>query len=90
MAAKLVVVWVVVYLDCGLLDCPVHALGLSVGPRVVPFGQSVLAPVVFADHVKAHLPPKGVVAFARLLFELDAIVCKDPLDPGGDVLTEQL
>ena len=42
MLSKLVVAVVVEAFDGRLLDRPVHALNLPVGPRVVRFGQSMV------------------------------------------------
>ena len=70
---QLVVAVVVEAFDGSLLDGAVHALDLSVGPRVVRFGEPVLDLVRLADHVEAHLARSGGVAVARLLGELDAI-----------------
>jgi len=52
MAAELVVTVVVVTLDGGILDGPIHALDLAVGPRVMRFGQTVLDAVVLASPVE--------------------------------------
>jgi hypothetical protein len=54
-----------------LLDGAVHALYLTLGPRVVRLGQPVLDIVHFADYAEAHLTRQGGVTFARLLGKLD-------------------
>ena len=56
--------------DGRLLDGAVHPLDLTVGPRVVRFGEPVLDPVCLADHVEAHLTRPGRVAVTRLLGDL--------------------
>ena len=63
--------------DGRFLDGPVHPLDLSVGPRVVRFGEPVLDVVGLADHVEAHLTGPGGVPVAGLLGELDAVVGED-------------
>ena len=74
MAAKLIVAVVVEASDSSVLDCPVHALDLAIGPWVVWLGQAVLDPVGLADHVEAHLPRIGGVAVPGLIGELDAVI----------------
>src|SRR6478735_8585208 len=66
--------------DGRLLDGPVHALDLTVGPRVVRFGEPVLDAVRLADHVEAHLTRPGGVPVAGLFGELDAVVARDCVD----------
>lgn len=63
--------------DGRFLDTPVHPLDLSVGPRVVRFGEPVFDVVGLADHVEAHLTGPGGVPVAGLLGELDAVVGED-------------
>ena len=67
--------------DGRVLDCSVHALDLTVGPRMVGLGQSMLDPVGLADHVKAHLPGIGGVAVPGLVGELDVVIGQDRVDP---------
>ena len=52
---ELVVGVVVVALDCGVLDGAVHPLDLTVGPRMVGFGQAMLDAVLVADAIE-HVP----------------------------------
>jgi len=52
MLPQLVVVVVVVAFDGGLLEGPVHAFNLAVGPRVVGLGQPVLDAVLPADAIE--------------------------------------
>ena len=77
MRAQLVVAFVVEAFDGRLLDCAVHPLDLSVGPRVVGLREPMLDVVGLADHVEAHLTRPGGVAVAMLLGELKAIVRQD-------------
>jgi len=56
------------------LNRAVHLLDPTIGPRMVRLGKPVLNVIGFADHVKAHLARTSVVAVARLLGELDAVV----------------
>ena len=56
------------------LDGPVHPLDLTVRPRVVRLGKSVLDPVGLADHVEAHGSGIDRVSVSRLLGELDTVV----------------
>src|SRR4051794_33714784 len=39
-------------LDRGVLDRPVHALGLTIRPRMIGLGQTVLDPVLVTDPVE--------------------------------------
>ena len=55
-------------------------LDLTVGPRMVRFGEPVLDIVCLADHVEAHFAGPCGVAVAGLLGELDAIVGQDRVD----------
>src|SRR5882757_7022828 len=58
MALELPVAVVVIALDGGFLDCAVHALDLTVRPRVLDLGQPVLDAVLAAAHVEhmGHVP----------------------------------
>ena len=55
----------------------VHALDLSVRPRVVWLGQAMLNAICSANDVKPHGPGIGGVPVADLLTKLDAVVRKD-------------
>ena len=55
----------------------VHALDLSVRPRVVWLGQAMLNAICSANDVKPHVPGIGGVPVAGLLTKLDAVVRKD-------------
>jgi len=79
---------VVIPFDGGLLDRAVHALDLTIGPRVVRFGQAMLDPVCLADQIEAHFSESDAVAVARLLSELDAIVRQDRVDAVRNGLKE--
>ncbi len=63
--------------DGCLLDRPVHAFDLPIGPGMVRLRQAVLDPVGLADHVEAHRPGDDRVSVPRLLGELDAVVGQD-------------
>ena len=80
---ELVVAFVVEAFDGCLLDGPVHPLDLTVGPRMVRFGEPVLDLVRLEDHVETHLARPDGVPVARLLGELDAIVGQDGVNAIG-------
>ena len=71
-------VFVVITLNCCLFDRPVHALDLSIGPRMLDLGESVLNAMFAADAVKNVLASKSV---PFLIGELNAIVSEDDVDP---------
>ena len=77
MRAELVMAIVVIPFDGRVLNRAVHALDLSVRPRVVWLGQAMLNAICSADHVEPHGPGIGGVPVARLLTKLDAVVRKD-------------
>src|SRR3546814_2937174 len=52
MRSELLMALVVVAPDGGLLDGSVHAFGLSVGPGLVGFGETVFDAVLTASHVE--------------------------------------
>ena len=68
---------VVISFDGGVFNRAVHALDLSVCPRVVWLGQAMLNAIFSANHVKPHGPGIGGVPVAGLLTKLDALVRKD-------------
>ena len=76
MTAQLLVVLVVVAFHRRLFDGAVHALDLSIGPRMVRFGQAMFDIVGFANHVEPHRPGIEGVPVSGLLCELDAVVCQ--------------
>ena len=80
MCAKLVVVFIVVSFNGCVLDRAVHALNLTIDPRMVWPGQPVLVSVGVTDHVEPHGPGIDCVAVARLLGELDAVVRQNRVD----------
>jgi hypothetical protein len=53
MMPELIVAGVVVTLDCGFLERPVHSLDLTVRPRVEWLGQAVLDAVLGAGELEA-------------------------------------
>lgn len=77
MAAQLLVAVVVIAFHRGILDGAVHALDLTIGPRMVRFGQAMFDPVGIAYHVEAHGPRIGSVSVSGLLCELDAVIGQD-------------
>lgn len=54
--AQLVVVIVVETLDRRVFDRAVHALHLTIGPRVIGFGKAMLDTIGLTDHVETHWP----------------------------------
>jgi hypothetical protein len=67
---------VVIALDGGFLDGPVHAFDLAVGPRMLDFGKPMLDAVLAAAHVKhmGHVPGRWAIRVARRKRELNAVV----------------
>jgi len=84
------VVFVVEAFDRRVLDRAVHPLNLTIGPRVVGLGQSVLDPIRLADHVETHRPGVDGVPIAGLLGELDTVVSENRVDPIGHGLEHVL
>ncbi len=66
---------VMVAFDNGFFDRPVHALDLSIGPRVLDLGQAVFDAVLAASDVKhvRHIGGCRPIRVARREGELDAI-----------------
>ena len=77
MRAEVVMAIVVIPFDGRVFNRAVHALDLSVRPRVVWLGQAMLNAICSANHVKPHGPGIGGVPVAGLLTKLDAVVRKD-------------
>ena len=77
MRAEVVMAIVVIPFDGRVFNRAVHALDLSVRPRVVWLGQAMLNAICSANHVKPHGPEIGSVPVAGLLTKLDAVVRKD-------------
>ena len=84
MDAQLFMIIVVIALDCGVLDCSVHSLDLTVSRLMVGFGQPMLNSVRVTDHVKTHRSKMYCVSVSGLLGELDAIVREDSVNVKGD------
>ena len=59
MPNELVVGFVVISLDGRVLDCPVHPLDLSIGPRMIRLGQPMLDPVLTAGAVEGVAAEPG-------------------------------
>ena len=89
---KFVVSGVVVAFECGLPECRVHPFDLSVGPRMVRFGERGFDAVFPAAHVEhvGDVPGCGAVFVTQRKGELDAIVCKDGVDLVGNGFDEIL
>ena len=68
---------VVIPFDGRVFNRVVHALDLSIRPRVVWLGQAMLNAICSTNHVKSHGPGIGGVPVAGLLTKLDAAVRKD-------------
>jgi hypothetical protein len=83
--AELIVAVVVVAPDSGILNCPVHSLDLTIGPRVTDFCQPVLDGIFPAD---AHEDVLECAAVPFPVDELDAIIGEDGVDPVGDGANE--
>src|SRR6185312_2827964 len=49
---ELPMAFVMIAFDGGVLDRPVHAFHLAIGPGMLDFGEAVLDPVFFASHVE--------------------------------------
>jgi len=84
------VVIVVEALDGGILDGPVHALDLSVGPWMLNPGEPVLDAVLVADPVEDVVES---VFVAGLIGELDAVVGQHRMDgvgSGCDEIAQEL
>lgn len=75
--AQLIVAVMVEALNGGVLDRAVHALDLTVGPRMVGLGQPVLDAVGLANHVEAHRPGVYCVPVPWLLCELDPVASRE-------------
>ena len=77
-------------LDRCVLDCPVHALDLAVGPRMVGFCQPALDAVTGASAVErmASEPCCWSVTVLRKISELNAVVGEHSVDAVGDGLDQ--
>ncbi len=62
--------------DGRFLDCAIHPLDMTIGPRVVRLGEPLLDVVCLADHGEAHLERPGGVS-VTVVFELN----EDTLPP---------
>ena len=88
MVSQLVVVVILIPLDCCLLDRPVHAFHLIVGPGMVWFGQPVFDSIGVADHVETVDPQasRPAIPVPRLIGKLDAIIGQDRMERVGNCL----
>lgn len=73
MAAKLVVIVIVVALDGGLLDGPVHSFDLAVGPGMIGLGEPVFDAVFATGAVEDVLEGMPI---ALAVGELDAVYAR--------------
>ena len=73
---ELPVAVVMIALDGSFLDRAVHTFDLTIGPRMLDLGKSVLNAVLAAAHVKhmGHVPGRWAIGVARWKRELNAIV----------------
>jgi hypothetical protein len=76
MGIELLVAVVVIALDGGFLDGPVHAFDLTIGPWVLDLGEAVLDTALLASHIKRvrHVTRRRTTGVLRREDELDAIV----------------
>ena len=81
MLAQLAMILVVETFDGSLLDCAIHPLDLSVGPRLFDLRQSVLDAMFVADAIEDM--DEGV-AVSFLIGELDAVVGQYDVDGIGN------
>ena len=87
---ELVVVIVVEALDGGVLDGPVHAFDLSIGPGMIDFGEAVLD-AVLATALVEHVDDEacgGAVGISGREAELDTIVGQHRMDLVGNGLDQ--
>src|ERR1700675_4221683 len=82
MRFELLGVVVMIALDGGFLDGAVHALDLTVGPRMLQLGKTVVDAVFPATHVEhvRHAPGCRPGAETRRERELDAVVGEHGVD----------
>ena len=81
-ALKLPVAVIVIALDGGFLDSPVHAFDLAVSPRMLDLGKPVLDAILAAAHVEhmGHVPGRGTIGVTRRKGELNAVVGEHGVD----------
>ena len=86
MPAQLVVAFVVVALDGRLFEGAVHSLDLTIGPRMVRFGQAMFDSVSSARAIKRMAAQHCGWTFAVLwqIGKLDAVVGQHDIDLVGD------
>jgi hypothetical protein len=76
MGIELLVAVVVIALDGGFLDGPVHAFDLTIGPWVLDLGEAMLDTALLASHIEhvRHVTRRRTIGVSRREGELDAIV----------------
>ena len=81
---------VMVTLDGGFLDSPVHSLDLAIGPWMLDFGQPVLDAIFLASHVEhmGHVGRRRAMGVAWREGELDAVVGEHGVDFIGNRLDQ--
>ena len=79
MAAKLIVIVIMITFDGGLLDGAVHPFDLSIGPWMIDLGEAVINAKFPATHIKHvyHISRCYAIGVARGIAELDTIVGED-------------
>ena len=75
MASQLVVAVVVIAFDGGFLDSAVHSLDLTIGPRMIDFGEAMLDAVLAASHGEhvCHVAGGWAIGVAWRETELNAV-----------------
>lgn len=82
MGLELIMAFVVIPFDGGVLDGSVHPLDLTVGPRMVGLGQPVVDAMAPAGPVEGMAAQhcRGAFTVFRQVSELDAVVGQDCVD----------
>lgn len=71
--------------DGRFLDCAVHALDLTIRPRMFHFGQPMLDAILVADAIEDMAE---IMDISRAIGELDAVVRQHGMDCIGDSLNQ--
>jgi len=85
-ALELVVTIVVIAFDCRFLDSSVHALDLTIGPRMLDLGQPMFDAVLSAAHIEhmRHESRRRSIGVARREGELNAVIGEHRVDFVGN------